>query len=264
MANYLKGIILLLSLNLAVFAEQPTTCRVSTTWLKNRIDKLGTDSASPEIQELVVDVKEDIGMKDFCVEVRKMKSFNALRVLAVGRHHLFVDENLLKDLDEEGQCFLIGRELLRLRDGHCFKEMIIPVVIFMASIPLSFFLLKSVDKIFPSSNSLQRTAIEVIAAELFIFGAGFCSLAPIKRYYEKKADKAAAKELEGADFFSRYYYELYVEDQESDDNLLKTLYPQGRWANFKKYVENFVFQATIPAAERIDYLKKLIPVAQAA
>jgi Zn-dependent protease with chaperone function len=252
-----------LSLNFAAFCGQHPTCPASFL-LDPLVNELGTELACPEVCDFVAAIQKELGLENHCIEVRKF-SPQAIEkektvAMVMGRHHLFVYESLFLSLTQEEQRFIIGHELIHLRNKHVDKTLASAALSGFATMAAGIQSVYALEKLCLVSTSLcpllyTASIVAGVYASVYTYGA-------ISRYYEKEADMCAAKELKCADggmvLFKRPIKSNLVKNNK--DGATQKVDPL---ALYKKAFDELV--RTHPnRAERVAYLQKLSQVAPAA
>lgn len=155
------------------------------------LDSIGSKKLKEEINNLILDIKNEMHIKE-TIHLRKMNSsgmkiygyFNAiacfplfLKYLPINKPYIFVNEGFFELLSLEEKRFLIGHELIHIRDMHAYYLAII----------FNFVFLLSLASIFNFNSILKNNLLIYIFIFIFIF-LHKLSQAAYKRYNERMAD----------------------------------------------------------------------------
>jgi len=247
-----------LNLNFVAFGSQGVTCPGSSS-LDLELKKQGTEQASSEVCDFVFAIQKELGLEDLCIEVRKFLPEAIERektvAMAMGNHHLFLDEKLFLMLTPEEQRFIIGHELIHLRNNHADKTLMGTAISGAVAMVMSLQVVQTLEKVFPQLSSYRPLlAATSVALGFYVSAYTYGSLS---RRYEKEADMCAARELNCAQGGTVLFKRPVKVDSVLATQTIDPL------ALYKKAFDELI--RTHPnRVERVAYLQSLSQVAPAA
>lgn len=155
------------------------------------LDSIGSKKLKEEINNLILDIKNEMNIKEN-IYLRKMNStgmktygyFNAiacfplfLKYIPINKPYIFVNESFFECLSLQEKRFLIGHELIHIRDKHAYYSAIIFNFAFLISLAAIF-----------NFNLISRNNLLIYIS---IISLGFLNKlfeASYKRYNEIMAD----------------------------------------------------------------------------
>lgn len=221
---------------------------------------LGTEEACCKVKDLVRGIQKELGMEGFSLEVRSLSEMGLREEspgLAFKRQYLFFDEATLLQMPLDEQRWLIGHELIHIRNNHNKKKNICEKSILYTGVALSIVAAWLVWKnlttrysyadevlygdvqwegLFADPDKWEAFKVSLGTASAGSLASLCCAgvtLMSLSRSYEEEADCYAAHELHCALGGCRFFLkEIFKNKDLSLESGVNNTHP----TNFKRFV----------------------------